>query len=99
MRHLLNAIQRADVVQRVDARAEAAVQAEDLVVDERGQGQVVEEIGEEFPHVGVAVFAQAFIVKAVDLSDLARFVVAADKCDLVWESRFISVSKMIRVEC
>ena len=88
VRHLLDPVERADVVQRVDRRRKAAVQAEDLVVDERGQGQVVEEVGEEFPHVGVAVFAQTFVVEAVDLGDLAGFVVAAEDGDALGVSDF-----------
>ena len=83
MRHLLDPVEGADIIQRVDGRGEAAVQAEDLVVDEGRQGQVVEEVGEEFPDVGVAVFAQALVVEAVDLRDLAGFVVAAQDGDAV----------------
>ena len=55
--NFLDPVQAADVVEGVDARGQAAVQTEDLVVDQRGQGQVVEQVGEVFPHVGVAVFA------------------------------------------
>ena len=88
VRDLLYPVQRADVVQRVDTRGEAAVQAEDLVVDERRQGQVVEEVGEEFPHVRVAVFAQALVVEAVDLRDLARLVVAAQDGDALGVADF-----------
>jgi hypothetical protein len=57
------------------------VQAEDLVVDEGGEGQVVEEVGEVLPDVGVAVLAQALVVEAVDLSDLAGLVVATKNGD------------------
>ncbi len=57
------------------------MQAEDLVVDEGGEGEVVEEIGEVFPDVGVAVLAQALVVEAVHLRDLARFVVAPQDRD------------------
>ena len=88
VRHLLYPVQRADVIQRVDARGQAAVQAEDLVVDERGQGQVVEEVGEKLPHVGVAVLAQALVVEAVDLRDLAGLVVAAQDGDALGVADF-----------
>lgn len=53
------------------------MEAEDLVFNQGGQGEVVEEVGENLPHVGVAVFAEAFVVEAVDLCDLARLVVAS----------------------
>ena len=73
MRHLLYSIQRADVIKRVNTGRQAAVQAEDLVVDQGGEREVVEQVGEELPHVGVAVLPQALVVEAVDLRDLAGF--------------------------
>lgn len=79
--HLLDPVKGADVVERVDAGRQASVQAEDLVVDEGCEGQVVEEIGEVLPHVCVAVFPEALVVEAVDLGDLARLVVAAEDSD------------------
>lgn len=52
------------------------MQAEDLVVDQGGQGKVVEEIGKELPDVRIAILAQALVVETIDLGDLARFVIA-----------------------
>lgn len=57
------------------------MQAENLVVDKGGQGQVVKEIGEEFPNVGVAILSQAFVVEAVNLCDLTGFVVSPENGD------------------
>ena len=88
VRHLLDPVQGPDVVQSVDAGGQAAVQAEDLVVDEGGEGEVVEEIGEVFPDVGVAVLAQALVVEAVHLRDLARFVVAPQNRDALGVADF-----------
>ena len=47
------------------------MKAEDLVLDEGGEGQEVEEVGEVFPDVGIAILSQAFVVETVHLSDLA----------------------------
>lgn len=57
----------------------AGVADTDLVVDQGGQREVVEQVGEEFPDVGVAVLAQTLVVEAVDLGDLSRLVVPAGK--------------------
>lgn len=57
------------------------MEAEDLVVDEGGKGEVIEEVGEVLPNVCVAVFSQAFVVEPVYLCDLARLVVAAENRD------------------
>lgn len=81
MRHLLYPIQRADIVQRINTRTQPTVQAEDLVLNQCSEGQEIEQVGEELPDVGVAVFAEALVVEAVDLGDLAGFVVAAEDGD------------------
>lgn len=57
------------------------MQTEDLVLDEGGEGEEVEEVGEVLPDVGVAVLAEALVVEAVDLRDLPRLVVAAEDGD------------------
>lgn len=80
MRHLLQTIQRTDVIERVDGRAEATVQAEYLAVHQRGQRQEVEQIGEVLPYGRVAVFAETLVVETVHLGDLAGLVVAAKDC-------------------
>lgn len=53
------------------------MKAEDLVLDQSGQGKVIEKIGEILPDVGIAVFSQALIVKSIHLCNLAGFVVSS----------------------
>ena len=86
MGHLLYPVQCTDVIKRVNARGETSVETEDLVVDERGEGEVVEEVGEVLPHVGVAVLAEALVVESVHLRDLPGLVVAAEDGDALWVS-------------
>lgn len=52
-----------------------------MVFDEGGEREEIEEVGEVLPHIGIAVFAQAFIVEAVHLRDLAGFVITAEDGD------------------
>lgn len=75
---LLNPVERTYVLKSVDTRRKASVQTKDLVLNQCGQREVVEEVGKEFPDIGIAVFAQTLVVEAIDLSDLAGFVVAAE---------------------
>jgi len=79
--HLLDSVERSDVVKGIDTRGQAAVQAENLIVDEGSKGEVVEEIGEILPHVSVAIFPEALVIKAIDLGDLAGLVVATEDGD------------------
>lgn len=57
------------------------MEAEDLVLDQGGQGKVVEQVGEVLPDVGIAILSQAFVVEAVDLSDLAGLVIPSEDGD------------------
>jgi hypothetical protein len=57
------------------------VQTEDLVFYQSSEGEIVEEVGEVFPHVGVAVFAEALVIEAVDLRDLSGLVVSTEDGD------------------
>ena len=84
----LYSVETPDVIEGVDAWGEATMEAEDLVVDEGSEGEVIEEVGEILPDVGVAVLAEAFVVEAVDLGDLAGFVVAAEDGDARWVADF-----------
>jgi len=81
--YFLYSVQSADVIESVYAWGETAVETEDLVLDECGQGKVVEEISEVFPDGSIAVFAEALVVETVDLGDLAGFVIAAEDGDAV----------------
>lgn len=60
------------------------MQTEDLVVNQSGEWEVVEEICEVFPDVGVAVLSEALVVEAVHLRDLTGLVVATKNGDALW---------------
>jgi hypothetical protein len=64
------------------------VQAEDLLLDERRERQVIEQVREVLPHVCVPVFPEALIVESVDLRDLARLVVASQDGDAIAITNF-----------
>lgn len=88
VRHLLEPLQRPDVVQSFDAGREPTMQTEELVFNDSGEGEEVEELGEALPDVGVTVFAAALVVETVDLSDLPRLVVAPQNGDPVLVAHF-----------
>lgn len=79
MRYLPEAVDDFDLINAVDAGTEAAVHTKDLVVDDDGEGEEVEHVGEVVPDIGVAVFAVAFSVETVGLGDAAGFMVAPDE--------------------
>ena len=67
---LLIAINGTDLIEGPHVWTETAVDAKDLFVNESGQAETVKALDAVAPDRGVAVFAQAFVVKSVDLCDL-----------------------------
>ena len=98
MWYLLNPIQRSYVVEGVNAGRKAPVQTEYLVIDQRRQRQIVEEIGEKLPYIGIAILAEAFIVETVYLGNLARFVIASKNGDSLRISNFEGNKKCDRFD-
>jgi hypothetical protein len=88
--YLLYTVKGSDVVEGIDAWGETSVEAEDLIVDQGGKGEEIEEVGEVFPNVRIAIFPKALIVKAIDLCNLTRFVVATEDCNALGVSDFES---------
>jgi hypothetical protein len=68
VRNFLDSIKTANVIKSIDGRAQPAVQTKDLIFNQRSQGEVVKEIRKVFPHVCVAVLAQAFVIEPIHLA-------------------------------
>ena len=65
--HFLKSVQRSDVVKGVYAWRQATMQAKYLTIHKGGQGKVIEQVSEIFPYIGIAVLAQALVIKPVNL--------------------------------
>ena len=55
------------MVERVNAGTEAPVQGEDLAVDKGCEREIVEQVRERFPHVGIPILSETLVVEAVHL--------------------------------
>jgi hypothetical protein len=75
--HISRAHDAPDLLHRVQVRAQTAVHGEDLLVDDSGNRQAVEAIGERLPQLDV-VSSLAFVVEPVDAVDAGAFVVATE---------------------
>lgn len=83
VRDLLFSIDGSDLIERVDGGTESTVDAKDLLLNEGAQTEIVEDFGAVSPDIDGAILAQTFVIKAIDLSDLSRFVVSANQGDSV----------------
>ena len=83
--NLLQPVQWPDVVQGVNAGGETAVKTEDLTVHQSCEGQIVKQVGEILPHIGIAIFPETLVVEAVHLGDLSALVVSSQDGDAAAE--------------
>mmetsp|Transcript_46806 Transcript_46806/g.100246 ORF Transcript_46806/g.100246 Transcript_46806/m.100246 type:complete len:256 (-) Transcript_46806:193-960(-) len=81
VRDLLDSVDLPNVIQGLDVGRESSVLAEDLVVHQGRERQVVEEVGEALPCARAAILAHTLVVEAIDLGDLSAFVVPPEHCD------------------
>jgi len=86
MRDFLNSVKLFDLIEGIDTRGEPSMEAEDGVVDDGSEGEVVEQLGEVHPDIGVSVLSEALIVEAVHLGDLADFMVTSEDSQAVLEA-------------
>mmetsp|Transcript_10877 Transcript_10877/g.30026 ORF Transcript_10877/g.30026 Transcript_10877/m.30026 type:complete len:251 (+) Transcript_10877:904-1656(+) len=83
VRHLLDTVEVAGVIEGVDGWGEASVQAEYTIGNDGSHWQVIKGVREVLPNVGVSVLSEAFVVESVHLRDLTTLVVASQDCDAV----------------
>ena len=81
--NLLLPVDGPDLVQGLDTGAEAAVDTEDLAVNDGREGEIVEDLRAISPDCDTAVLPQTLVVEAVDLSDLSALVVPSDQVNTV----------------
>ena len=57
-----------------------------LSINKGGKWKIVKKISKIFPDIGIAILAQALIVKSIYLCDLSTLMVSSQDCDAVFES-------------
>lgn len=59
------------------------MEAENLILDDSSERQVIEELGELLPNVCVAILSQTFIIETIHLCDLSALVIASEDGDSI----------------
>lgn len=75
------AVNQADLVDGSNVGREPPMDTKYRILNQGCDRQIVKDIGEIFPWVGIAVFLQNFVVKSVGLGDLTGLVVASEEAD------------------
>lgn len=60
------------------------MEAEELILHDCSERQVIKQLSEALPDIGVAVFAGALIIEAIDLSDLSGLMIASEDGDSIF---------------
>lgn len=88
------AVNGAHLVNCLDFWGEAAVNAQDFLVDEGSEGEIVEGFIEVLPGGGAAVLFDDLIVEAIDGGDLSGLVVASQQYDFFGVLEFIAEEEL-----
>jgi hypothetical protein len=83
MRDLLGTSNDTDLINSANLRAQTTMNAENFTINNSGEDKEIENLTARLPDRCITVLLLAFLVETVDLSDLARLVVATDEGDLV----------------
>lgn len=83
VRDLLGASYDADLIDSSDFGAETAVNAENLAVDNGSENKEVKNLAARLPNGRISILLLALFIESVDLGNLAGFMIASDKGDLV----------------
>lgn len=86
VRDFLESFESSDVIKGLNAGRESTMQAEKLILHNSSQREVVEELSQTFPDIRVTILAAAFIIEAIYLRDLARFVISPEDSDSIFVS-------------
>ena len=81
MRDFLLPIKASDVIQSGKVWRETTMETEHGVFNDSCHGKKIKNVSEVLPHVASAELSQTFIVKTIHLSNISRFVVAAQNHD------------------
>ena len=88
MRHFLQSVKAADIVERINGRRQATMETKDLVLDHGREREVVKDVCKVAPDIWAAILAQSLVVKAVDLRNLPALVVAPENENAVLVPHF-----------
>mmetsp|Transcript_22016 Transcript_22016/g.45016 ORF Transcript_22016/g.45016 Transcript_22016/m.45016 type:complete len:282 (-) Transcript_22016:30-875(-) len=88
MGNFLHTVQVPRMIQGVDRRRQSTMEAENAICDNSCHWKVIKGVREVLPNIGITILSQAFIIKSVDLGDLAGFVIAPDERDAVGVADF-----------
>jgi hypothetical protein len=72
VRNFLIAVNRTDLIERANIWTETSVNAQDLFVNQGSQAKAIKALDAMSPNTGISVFAQAFVIKSINLSNLSR---------------------------
>ena len=64
------------------------MQTEELILNHSSEREVIEELSENLPNIGVSILPATFIIESINLSDLPAFMVSSEDCDSIFIPHF-----------
>lgn len=83
MGNILDPVDGFDLVEALDGGRQAAMEREDLVFNNCGEGQILKNLCEKFPYRFCSILPHALVIEPIVSIDLAVFVIASEEGDAV----------------
>jgi hypothetical protein len=83
MRDLLSTSNDADLINGTNLRAQTTMNTKNFTINDGSEDKEIENLAARLPNRRVTILLLTLLIKTIDLSDLARLVVASDEGDLV----------------
>lgn len=64
------------------------MQTEELILNHSSEREVVKELGENLPNIGVSILPATFIIESINLSDLPGLMISSQNSYSVFVSHF-----------
>jgi hypothetical protein len=82
VRDFKSAFEEADLVEGLNIRGKATVDAENFAFNDSADAKMIKNVNTVLPRVGISVLTHIFIVKTVDGGNLPSFVISAKEGDV-----------------
>lgn len=86
MRNFDNPVNFTHLIESVEAWRQTSMQAENLLLNDGAEREVVEEVGQVLPDVRVTILPKTFVIKTINLGDLSTLMVTSKDANSVLES-------------
>lgn len=88
VRNFLESLKCSNVIKSLNTGRKPTMQTEELILNHSSEREVIEELSENLPNIGVSILPATFIIESINLSDLPGLMISSQNSYSVFVSHF-----------